>query len=204
MIRLALLGMVAVVLPALMVGIASHVLLRRAGGLGTHSRILISTVVALGFVVGVGTSNALDGSGVVLMATTAFAAVSAFFRRTDVRHRVIIACFVTVATVGSIQITAIDGFHGSLCSVILGDHTAYGPRYSTAGFKSITQGMTAQEVEKLVGRPLDEWMIPGDVGHVYWRWTRGRDGSHYYRYRVTRFQHGQVDEKIAFFYCDLD
>jgi hypothetical protein len=74
-----------------------------------------------------------------------------FFRRTDVRQRVIIACFVTVATVGSIQITAIDGFHGSLCSVILGDHTAYGPRYSTAGFKSITQGMTVQEVEKIVG-----------------------------------------------------
>jgi hypothetical protein len=62
--------------------------------------------------------------------------------------------------------------------------------------------MSAREVEELLGRPVDEWTATGD--DLYWRWTRSRDGSQYYRYRVVRFLRGRVDDKIAHFSCNLD
>jgi hypothetical protein len=64
--------------------------------------------------------------------------------------------------------------------------------------------MSAEDVERLVGKPLEEWMVPGNQGQLYWRWTKSHDGSHYYRYRVARFQNGRLEGKTAFFFCDLD
>jgi hypothetical protein len=61
--------------------------------------------------------------------------------------------------------------------------------------------MTAEQVQQLLGKPLDEW-TPNGSGHVYWRWTQSRDGSHYYRYRLVTFLAGRVDEKSAYSYCN--
>jgi hypothetical protein len=142
--------------------------------------------------------------GFVAVGTLAFVLISVFSPGTAIRYRVGVAFLLAIAIVGGIQAASIDGFHGAACSTILGDHTEYAPSYSASGFNRITTGMSVHEVEGLVGKPLEEWTVPGEQGQRYWRWTKSRDGSHHYRYRVARFRNAHLEEKSAFFFCSLD
>jgi len=206
---LAILVGVVFIFPVLVVATSTFMLLTArnwvAGGTG---RIVISVTVGVLFLVGVFVLNPQIGflvaPGVVLVATIAFLVICSFTRGTTIRYRVGVALLLAVAIVASVQIVTVDGFQGALCSTILADHTTYAPSYSASGFNRLKSGMSVQDVEALVGRPLEEWTIPGDQGQLYWRWSKSRDGSHYYRYRVARFRNGHLEEKTAFFFCDLD
>ena len=57
----------------------------------------------------------------------------------------------SVVILWSIQVGSLDGFDGEVCSATLGDHTAYAPTYSAADFRRIQVGMTAEQVQQLLG-----------------------------------------------------
>jgi hypothetical protein len=174
---------------------------------GTGRKTLVSITVGALFLLAVFVPSPQVGflvaPGLVLVATTAFLVVGSCIRGTAIRYRVGVALLLAVAIVGGVQAATVDGFRGALCSTILGDHTMYAPSYSASGFNRIRAGMSVQQVEGLVGKPLDEWTVPADQGQLYWRWTKSRNGSHYYDYRVARFRNGHLEEKTAFFFCDL-
>jgi hypothetical protein len=207
-IRLVIFAGVVFVLPALVVATTTFVLLTAARRMGRPGKILLSVTVGVVFLIGVFVPNPqlgfLVAPGVVLIATIAFLLISTFIGGTAIRYRVSVALLVAVAIVGGIQVATIDGFQGALCSTILADHTTYAPSYSASGFNRAKVGMSLQEVEGLVGKPLEEWTVPGNQGQLYWRWTKSRDGSHYYRYRVATFRDGHLEEETAFFFCALD
>ncbi len=208
MIRLVIFAGIVFVLPALVVATTAFRLLTSARGMGRPGKILASLAVGVVFLIGVFVPSPqlgfLVAPGMVLIATIAFLVISSFIGRTAIRYRVSLAFLLAVAIVGGIQVATVDGFRGALCSTILTDHTTYAPSYSASGFNRVEVGMSLQEVEGLVGKPLEEWTVPGDQGQLYWRWTKSRDGSHYYRYRVATFRNGHLEEKAAFFFCALD
>ena len=208
MIRLVVFAAVVFVLPALAVTSTTFVLFTATKRMAGSVKIVVSVSVGVLFLIGVFVPNPqlgfLVGPGLVLVATIAFLVISTFARGAALHYRVSAAFLLAVAIVGGIHVAIADGFRGALCSTILADHTTYAPSYSASGFNRLTAGMSLQEVEGLVGKPLEEWTVPGDQGQLYWRWTKSRDGSHYYRYRVARFRNGHLEEKMAFFFCDLN
>lgn len=206
--RLLIFGVVVFVLPALVVATVTFELLTATNWRTRTGKILISAAVGVLFLIGVFVPSSqlgfLVAPGLVLVATIAFLVVNSLIRQTAIRYRIGVALLLAVAIVGGIQVANADGFQGALCSTILADHTMYASSYSASGFNRIRAGMSVQEVEGLVGKPLEEWTVPGDQGQLYWRWTKSSNGSHYYRYRVARFRNGQLEEKTAFFFCAMD
>jgi hypothetical protein len=208
MVRLFVFVGVVFILPALVVASTTFVLLSATSWKARTGKILVSAAVGVVFLIAVFVPNPqlgfLVAPGLVLAATIAFLMTKYWIRETAIRYRIGVALLLALGIVGGIQAATVDGFRGTLCSTILADHTTYAPSYSASGFNQIRPGMSVQEVGALVGKPLEEWTVPGDQGELYWRWTKSRNGSHYYRYRVARFRNGHLEEKMAFFSCGLD
>lgn len=105
---------------------------------------------------------------------------------------------VGISVVATIEARTLDKFDGTVTLLLLGDHTEYAPSYSDSGFRRIRTGMTAVEVEAILGRPLDEWTASSNEGRVHWRWAKSHDGSPNFRVRVVTFAQGRVEEKSAY------
>ena len=209
--RFVLFLTVVVGLPAFVIGTVTNGLLGACTGLRVRSRFLVSGLVGLAFAVGTPSVAAsvlkseefgfLVTSGFVLVGAFSFIITSICVSRMPLRYHVTIACVLSVIVLWSIHVGSLDGVQGEVCAATLGDHTAYAPTYSTSGFRRVQVGMTTEQVQQLLGKPLDEW-TPNSSGDAYWRWTRSGDGSHYYRYRVAVFRAGRLGEKSAYTYCD--
>jgi hypothetical protein len=212
MIRFLLIVAVFEGLPLVVVGTTTYALATARGWMSVRERVLLSIAVALGVVSLVGAYGPdwllqvvfSFAPGFVLIGGAAFIVASICLRRMPIGGRIAIVSLMAITVLGTVQATTLDGFDGTLCALILSDHTAYAPTYSASGFKQIQVGMAAGEVEALLGRPLDEWTIPGHPPRLYWRWSRSRDGSQYYRRRVVSFSDGRLADKSANFICGFD
>jgi hypothetical protein len=199
-------------LPLVVLGTTTYALATARGWMSACERMLLSIAVALGVVslVGAYGPNWLlqvvfsFAPGFVLVAGAAFIVASICLRRMPIGGRIAIVSLMAVTALGTVEATTLDGFDGILCALILSDHTAYASTYSASGFRQIQVGMTTREVEALLGRPLDEWTVPGPSPRIYWRWSRSRDGSQYYRRRVVSFSSGRLAAKSANFVCGFD
>ena len=204
--RFVLFMAVDVGLPAFVIGAITNGLLSACTRLAVRSRLLVSGAVGLGLFYAIaavtsGQSGFLITSGFVLVTAALFIVIDICAARLVLPYRIVLACVLSVVILWSIQVGSLDGFEGEVCSATLSDHTWYAPTYSAAGFRRIQVGMTAEQVQQLLGKPLDEW-TPDSSGQVYWRWTRSRDKSHFYRYRVVTFLGARVDGKSAYSYCN--
>ena len=98
-----------------------------------------------------------------------------------------LACIGAAAWALSYVRYPLDGWVGSALAVGYGHDTEYAPGYSEKEFARLELGMTMNEVERRLGRPLQEYAITG--GELGWRYTRSpRDMS--YRVRVVIFKSG--------------
>ena len=92
----------------------------------------------------------------------------------------------------------LDGLDGSFWSGGFKDDKVYSLRYSDAGSRRISRGMTRP--------PLDEFQVPTGYAGMKrdttgWRWSRpAHDGS--YRVRVVHLEGDRVGRKVASFYID--
>jgi outer membrane protein assembly factor BamE (lipoprotein component of BamABCDE complex) len=109
------------------------------------------------------------------------------------------AAVVFLAALVALQFALLDGLEGVLLSLMAQEDTQYSPGYSDGGFRAVKVGMEAAEVERLLGKPLDQRIMPGGT---YWYFARS-PGSTHYRMRIIRFDaNGRVREKWSGFYLD--
>jgi hypothetical protein len=71
----------------------------------------------------------------------------------------------------------LDGLPGFVLGVLLREDTVYAQRYSDRGFRAVRVGMSEQEVEHLLGRPLHETLD----------WRAGCDRLFFYDGLVGRY-----------------
>ena len=78
-----------------------------------------------------------------------------------------------VAALAGVHAWLIDGIDGWLWSLTLTEDTADAPGYSDAGFRRVHRGMSAEEVHRLLGPPLQRWALSGahDGGDFGERWS---------------------------------
>ena len=101
--------------------------------------------------------------------------------------------------VGVTQYRLLDGIQGELFALAVEDDTEYAPGYSDAGFRHIDQGMSTNEVTRVLGPPLSKAALEGD--HETWRYSRSpHDGN--YRIRAILFERGRVTRIVHEFYLD--
>ncbi len=85
---------------------------------------------------------------------------------------------------------------------VFGFGTVYSADYSESRFDSIAHGMTTNEVEAVVGRPLkklpDRWYGLADV----WAYSDQPNPVANYRRRWIIFKDGKVIEKLKDFWVD--
>lgn len=211
LLRLVLFVTVVVAFPAFIIGTISNRILAALTRLPIRSRVLLSAFAGMAYVytIPVVAAYALESdelgflvtSGFVLVSAVSFIIIGFCTPRMAPRHRLVVACALSVPVLWGSHIASPDGLAGEVCSATLGDHTEYAAAYSASGFRRIRVGMSAEQVRQLLGKPLDQW-TPDGSDDLYWRWTRSRDGSHYYRYRVVIFRAGRVGDKSAYAYCD--
>lgn len=116
-------------------------------------------------------------------------------------RQVLIALAAIVALVWVVSVVRhpLDGWGDNAMAVLYGNDTEYAPGYSEKKFARLKPGMTMDEVEERLGRPLQEYVIGGE--EFGWKYTRSpRDMS--YRVRVVVFKAGLVSEIIHEFYMD--
>jgi outer membrane protein assembly factor BamE (lipoprotein component of BamABCDE complex) len=87
-----------------------------------------------------------------------------------------------------------------LLSILCGDGTVYAKGYDESRFRAIRTGMTASQVEKLMGPPLPRprWWPDDDV----WFYTFFSQQRTSHRMRRVVFRDGKVVEVINDFYVD--
>jgi hypothetical protein len=207
--RFVLFVIVGAGVPALVFGMMANALLRPFPQVDRSVRLLLAGVsgLVLVYAIPAGATYALRSEtlGLVtydfmVIAANSFMALG-LARRMALGSRVAAACVASAALVWAVQVSSLDGIDGELCAVLMGDHTEYAPTYSPLKFKSVEPDMTADQVQQLLGKPFDEWFGYGE--DTFWRWSRSRNVSHYYRYRVVMFQNGRVTKKSAYMYCNL-
>jgi hypothetical protein len=109
------------------------------------------------------------------------------------------AGLVFLAALVALQLALLDGLEGVLLSLMVQEDTQYSPGYSDRGFRAVRMGMEASEVERLLGKPLNQRVKPDET---YWYFARS-PGSTHYRVRIIRFySNGRVREKLSYFYLD--
>jgi hypothetical protein len=101
----------------------------------------------------------------------------------------------------------------AVISVLDGDFTVYVKGYSESKFRSLRVGMTAGQVEDIMGPPLSvgQWqepvpgqpITPGDGPlHDLWRYTRSGKAMGNYWEREVWFKNGVVHNIERTFYLD--
>lgn len=113
---------------------------------------------------------------------------------------------VVICLLGSLALAhfyLIDGISGLVFGTLCREDTVYARGYSDSGFRKVRLGMTDQEVEKLIGRPLTTWPTPESASgsNTGARWSFS-PGDTNYRCRVLLFRDHRVVVKHAEFYVD--
>lgn len=80
------------------------------------------------------------------------------------------------------------------------DATTYAGGFSENAFARVEVGMSMADVERLLGPPLEKYVV-AHSGQTGWKYTwKHCDCS--YRVRVLLFRDGRVEERIRRFYVD--
>ena len=128
---------------------------------------------------------------------------------------------VTVAVAGIILASAKSLFIDNRPSDILmaaisaleGHFTVYAKGYSESKFRSLLVGMTARQVEDIMGPPLEsgQWQVPGGSGLItpgegilddLWHYTRAGKARGNYWQREVWFRNGVVYCTDSTYYLD--
>ena len=72
------------------------------------------------------------------------------------RYKALICGAALVVAVGVLHAYLLDGVDGWVFSKLMGDDTAYAPRFSDAAFRKIQRGMSESDARALLGPPLRE------------------------------------------------
>jgi hypothetical protein len=83
----------------------------------------------------------------------------------------------------------LDGLDGWLLSKGFAEESDYAAVYSDDAFRTVTHGMTTEEVLARLGAPLERGARDG--ARESWRWSRSR-GDQSYRVRVVVFEANRV------------
>jgi hypothetical protein len=105
---------------------------------------------------------------------------------------------ITLAFLLGLHLLSLDGLDGLFFEAVTPDDTAFSAGYSALGFCRVGEGMTPEQVERLVGAPFERYSTTNGTG---WRWTRSPHDSNY-RVRVVLFVNGRVSEKLSEYYLD--
>ena len=79
--------------------------------------------------------------------------------------------------------------------------TAYSEHYSERAFQSVEEGMTAEEVERILGTPLERQLV-GDGKGELWRYTKGLPDRNYWLRCLKIDPKGFVSGKICEYWTD--
>jgi outer membrane protein assembly factor BamE (lipoprotein component of BamABCDE complex) len=89
-----------------------------------------------------------------------------------------------------------------LASAILGESTVYAKGYSEHRFRTIKVGMTASQVEAIMGTPLRKGLHPAFGLPDPWFYTYHEDMTANYKRRWVVFNNGKVVNVINDFWVD--
>lgn len=94
----------------------------------------------------------------------------------------------------------LDGPGGLIYPILSPPDTRYSDSFSHRKFLKITTGMTASEVEALLGRPLDTYLIQR-TGETGWKYSESTSASSHHA-RAVLFMDGKVTRRLSEFYVD--
>lgn len=93
----------------------------------------------------------------------------------------------------------IDGFQGLIWRTVTGEDTQYAAGYTDRGFIQVTNGMSRDQAQGLLGPPLNVWT--NQDNSIGARWSKiPSDGN--YRCRALLFTNSIVTEILSEFYED--
>ena len=114
----------------------------------------------------------------------------------------------------AIRYASCDGLGGVLLRLSGMDSTEYASGYSWWGFRTLHRGMTADDVLRRIGEPLERFGMTEaphyDAGWKYrannpnaegWDYSRSRSDSHY-RMRIVVMRSGRIVDIVAKVYID--
>lgn len=81
------------------------------------------------------------------------------------------------------------------------DTTAYADQYSERAFQSVGLSMTTEEVERILGSPIERQAI-GDGKGELWRYTKGLPDRNYWLRCLKLDSKGIVSGKICEYWVD--
>ena len=86
----------------------------------------------------------------------------------------------------------------SIYSVVWGwaTDTAWAEGYSEKKFAKVRLGMTRDQVQSIMGKPI--W----EPNNEYWSYTRSPSGTHYHQRGFVFSESGHVEEIVKGFYFD--
>lgn len=86
--------------------------------------------------------------------------------------------------------------------VFVDSSTIYSERYDEAKFHTVREGMTASEVEALLGPPIYEGKVYESSSERLWAYSRGTSGTSNYWRRWIFVNDGKVESVVADFWWD--
>jgi len=96
----------------------------------------------------------------------------------------------------------IDGLIGEISIFILEtEDTKYSKKYSHKAFNKIEIGMSKEEVNSIIGKPLDNWNPTKKTKEISFVYSISPSSTHY-RLRQIQFSENLVSAKIGYFYVD--
>ena len=93
----------------------------------------------------------------------------------------------------------LDGYSGLLLNTLLVEETKFSENYSHKKFLKIKEGMTKEEVLKIIGNPIVEWNPQNDIDAL--QYSESPSSTHY-RLRQVYLKDNKVAERISYFYID--
>jgi hypothetical protein len=111
------------------------------------------------------------------------------------------AVLVGLSFTAALPFVLFDGWPGPLYAIPFGDDTEFAQGYSASRFWAVRQGMTEEEVVRLLGPPLRRYPARSPGTEERWYWTRSPRNSSY-RIRGVVFRNGLVADKQSEFYVD--
>jgi hypothetical protein len=98
-------------------------------------------------------------------------------------------------------------FHLLRLGAMFGYGTVYASGYTEEGFRSVTTGMSSEEVLATIGTPLRKvpwtgytWPVPGSDENWWYSEQPPQDGNYYRRWLL--FKNGRVLANLSYFYVD--
>jgi hypothetical protein len=118
-------------------------------------------------------------------------------------RRMMIGVAALGGVLGAIRFVFIDHSPDQLlASVFLGESTVYAKGYSEPRFRTLRIGMTASQVEAIMGPPLWKGTHPSFGLPHAWFYTDHHDVTANYKRRWVAFQNGRVIEIINDFWVE--